>query len=512
LGRITLKSGELNIKTLIPAMDIRGGKVIRLTQGDFSKQITYSDDPVTILQQFIEAGALWIHVVNLDGALTGNFQENPSYPVILELITLSKQAGVKIQIGGGIRDIEIVGELINKGVDRIILGTIALDEKKLLNILNKQDKNKIAIALDVYNRKIRIKGWQLDSNLDIFTVLSKMENLGIHDFIVTDILKDGTSTGLNTNLFLELMEKKKPDSRIIASGGVSKMSDVKNALQYADGVIVGKALYNGNISLTALGTFLDDLHNSRLIKRIIPCLDVKNGRVVKGVKFQNLRDSGDPVELARFYNDNGADELVFLDISATLEGRKSMLDMIRSVAEEIFIPLTVGGGIRTIEDMTVIIKAGAEKISINSAAISDPNLITEGAKKFGSQCIVVAIDAKKKSESWEVYSHSGTKPTGLDVLEWVKIVVDKGAGELLVTSMDKDGTNSGYDLELIRAITEIVSVPVIASGGAGKKMHFVEAINNGAEAVLAASLFHFNILRIQDLKEFMNRNDILVRI
>jgi len=303
-------------------MDIRGGKVIRLTQGDFSKQITYSDDPVTILQQFIEAGALWIHVVNLDGALTGNFQENPSYPVILELITLSKQAGLKIQIGGGIRDIEIVGELINKGVDRIILGTIALDEKKLLNILNKQDKNKIAIALDVYNRKIRIKGWQLDSNLDIFTVLSKMENLGIHDFIVTDIMKDGTSTGLNTNLFLELMEKKKPDSRIIASGGVSKMSDVKNALQYADGVIVGKALYNGNISLTALGTFLDDLHNSRLIKRIIPCLDVKNGRVVKGVKFQNLRDSGDPVELARFYNDNGADELVFLDISATLRRTK----------------------------------------------------------------------------------------------------------------------------------------------------------------------------------------------
>jgi len=189
-----------------------------------------------------------------------------------------------------------------------------------------------------------------------------------------------------------------------------------------------------------------------------------------------------------------------------------MLNTIRSVAEEVFIPLTVGGGIRTIEDMTVIIKAGAEKVSINSAAISDPNLITEGAKKFGSQSIVVAIDAKKKGESWEVYSHSGTKPTGLDVLEWVKTVVDKGAGELLVTSMDQDGTNSGYDLELIRAITEIVSVPVIASGGAGNKMHFVEAINNGAEAVLAASLFHFNLLRIQDLKEFMSKYDVLVRI
>jgi len=512
LDKITIKSGEFNVKTLIPAMDIREGKVIRLTQGDFSKQITYSEDPLAVLKEFIKAGAIWIHIVNLDGALTGRFRENLSYPVILDLISLSKQAGVKIQIGGGIRSTEIVGELIRKGVDRIILGTVALDDDKLLNILSKLDRSKIAIALDTYNKTIRTKGWQFDSNLNIFDVLSKLEKLGISDFIVTDIMKDGTSTGLNTTLFLELMEKKKKNSRIIASGGVSNITDVEQALSYADGVIVGKALYNRSIPLSDLGTFLDKLHNSRLIKRIIPCLDVKNGRVVKGVKFKNLRDSGDPVELARFYNDNGADELVFLDISATLEGRKSMLDTIRSVAEEIFIPLTVGGGIKTVEDMTTIIKAGAEKVSINSAAINDPNIITKGAKKFGSQCIVVAIDAKKKGNSWEVYSLSGTKPTGIDVLEWVKIVVDKGAGELLVTSMDKDGTNAGYDLELTRAISNVVSVPVIASGGAGNKEHFLEAINNGAEAVLAASLFHFNILKIQDLKEYLNAHDVLVRI
>ena len=500
------------MKTLIPALDIREGKVIRLTQGDFSKQITYSNDPLAILREYIKAGVLWIHVVNLDGALTGQFRENFSYPVILDLISLSKQAGIKIQIGGGIRSIEIVEELISKGTDRIILGTIALDDDKLLNILSKQDRSKIAIALDTSNKTIRTKGWQFDSNLNIFNVLSKLEDLGIRDFIVTDIMKDGTSTGLNTNLFIELMEKKKPTTRIIASGGVSKIGDVEKVLSYADGVIVGKALYNGNITLKDLGTFLDNLHNSRLIKRIIPCLDVKNGRVVKGVKFKNLRDSGDPVELARFYNNNGADELVFLDISATLEGRKSMLTTIRSVAEEVFIPLTVGGGIKSIEDMTEIIKAGAEKVSVNSAAISNPNLITEGAKKFGSQCIVVAIDAKKKGESWEVYSHSGTKPTGLDVLEWVKTVVDKGAGELLVTSMDRDGTNSGYDLDLTRAITDMVPIPVIASGGAGNKEHFLEVINSGAEAVLAASLFHFNILKIQDLKAFLNARDVLVRI
>ncbi|GAH16854.1 unnamed protein product, partial [marine sediment metagenome] len=233
-----------------------------------------------------------------------------------------------------------------------------------------------------------------DTNLDIFEVFSKLENLGIQDFIVTDIMKDGTSSGLNTNLYLELKKRKMLRTRIIASGGISSINDVEMALEFSDGVIVGKALYNGNIPLGDLGRFLDNLHKSRLVKRIIPCLDVKNGRVVKGIKFKNLRDSGDPVDLARYYNENGADELVFLDISATLEGRKSMLNTIRSVAEEVFIPLTVGGGIRTIEDMTVIIKAGAEKVSINSAAISDPNLITEGAKKFGSQSIVVAIDAK----------------------------------------------------------------------------------------------------------------------
>jgi cyclase len=512
LGKFSRKTGELNIKTVIPAIDIREGKVVRLTQGDFSKQITYSNDPVAILKQFIEVGAWWIHVVNLDGALTGDFQKKPNYSVILDLIKLSKQAGIKIQIGGGIRSIETIEDLINRGTDRIILGTIAFDDNKLLKILSKQYRNQIVVALDSSNGTIRTKGWQYDTNLDIFEVLSKLENFGIQDFIVTDIMKDGTSTGLNSDLFLELKKKKKPNTRIIASGGISNINDVERALKCADGVIVGKALYNGNIPSRVLGSFLDKFHSSQLVRRIIPCLDVKNGRVVKGIKFKNLRDSGDPVELARYYNENGADELVFLDISATLEARKSMLTTIRSVAEEIYIPLTVGGGIKTIEDMTAIIKAGAEKVSINSAAITDPNLITKGAKKFGSQCIVVAIDAKRKGESWEVYSHSGTKPTGLDVLEWVKTVIDRGAGELLVTSMDRDGTNSGYDLDLIRAITDIVSVPVIASGGAGNKEHFIDAINNGAEAVLAASLFHFNLLKIQDLKEFLNARDVLVRI
>ncbi|MFX0073923.1 MAG: imidazole glycerol phosphate synthase subunit HisF [Candidatus Hermodarchaeota archaeon] len=500
------------MKTIIPAIDVREGRVVRLTQGDYSKQTTYSDDPVAIFRQFIEAGALWIHVINLDGALTGDFRNNASYSKILNLIKFSKRAGVKIQIGGGIRSVDVIEELVTQGADRIILGTIAFEDNKLLEDMCNTYGEKIAVALDSSDNTIHTKGWHFDTNLNILEALSKLESTGISNFIVTDITKDGTSSGLNSDLYLELKNKKSINTKIIASGGVSNIKDIEEALSFADGVIVGKALYTGNIPIDALSSFLDKLHGSQLVRRIIPCLDVKNGRVVKGIKFKELRDSGDPVELARYYNESGADELVFLDISATLEGRKSMLNTIRSVAEEVYIPLTVGGGIKTIKDMTAIIKAGAEKVSINSAAIKNPNLISKGAKKFGSQCIVVAIDAKRKDQSWEVYSHSGTKSTGLDVLEWAKLVVDKGAGELLVTSMDRDGTNQGYDLDLIQAITDIVSVPVIASGGAGNKDHFIEAINNGAEAVLAASLFHYNILNIKDLKEYMNARGVLVRI
>ncbi|MFX1252283.1 MAG: imidazole glycerol phosphate synthase subunit HisF [Promethearchaeota archaeon] len=264
--------------------------------------------------------------------------------------------------------------------------------------------------------------------------------------------------------------------------------------------------------MPVLAETLDKVHCSNLIKRIIPCLDVKEGRVVKGVKFQNLKDSGDPVELARYYNEEGADELVFLDISATLEGRKSMFKVIRTVAEQVFIPLTVGGGIRTIDDMTNIIKAGAEKVSINSAALENPNLITEGAKKFGSQCIVISIDAKRIDKSWEVYTHSGTKPTGISAIEWAQKAVKQGAGELLITSMDQDGTNQGYDLDLLREICSKVSVPVIASGGAGTCQHFYEAIQVGAEAVLAASLFHYNKLEIRNLKNYLDKKEISIRL
>lgn len=249
-------------------------------------------------------------------------------------------------------------------------------------------------------------------------------------------------------------------------------------------------------------------------KRIIPCLDVKCGRVVKGVNFVNLIDAGDPVEVAKIYNENGADELVFLDITATHEARGTVIDMVRKVAETVFIPFTVGGGINSVEDFRALLKEGADKISINSAAIKNPQLIKDAAQKFGRQCVVVAIDAKRRetNDGWNVFVHGGRIDTGLDAVEWAKKADSLGAGEILLTSMDSDGTKAGYDIELTKAVSEAVSIPVIASGGAGNMEHFKDALTVGkADAALAASLFHFREIEISDLKKYLDENGVSVR-
>jgi cyclase len=250
-----------------------------------------------------------------------------------------------------------------------------------------------------------------------------------------------------------------------------------------------------------------------LAKRIIPCLDVKDGRVVKGINFVNLRDAGDPVEQAQVYDAERSDELVFLDITASHERRDITIEMVRRVADAVFIPFTVGGGIRTIEDIRAILMAGADKVSINTAAVQNPSLITEGANHFGGQCIVVAIDAKRVAgDSWEVHIHGGRTPMGLDAVEWAREVNERGAGEILLTSMDCDGTQQGYDIELTRAIAETVSIPVIASGGAGKLEHFYQALTVGkADAALAASLFHYKQLTIAQVKEYLAARGVPVR-
>lgn len=249
-------------------------------------------------------------------------------------------------------------------------------------------------------------------------------------------------------------------------------------------------------------------------KRIIPCLDVNAGRVVKGINFVNLRDAGDPVSVASAYDKAGADELVFLDITASSDARDIKVNMVRKVAETVFIPFTVGGGIRTIDDFKMILREGADKVSVNSAAILNPELVSEAADKFGSQCVVVAIDAKRRKDAqgWTIYKNGGRVDMGIDAVEWAMKAEKLGAGEILLTSMDCDGTKDGYDIELTRTISENVSIPVIASGGAGKKEHFYHALTEGkADAVLAASLFHFNELQISDLKEYLAGRGISVR-
>jgi len=251
-----------------------------------------------------------------------------------------------------------------------------------------------------------------------------------------------------------------------------------------------------------------------LAKRIIPCLDVTDGRVVKGVNFVDLIDAGDPVEAAIEYNKQGADEIVFLDITATSDGRATMVDMIRRTADQVFIPLTVGGGIRAVEDMRTMLNAGADKVAMNSSAIKNPDLIRQGAERFGKQCIVLAIDAKRipGENKWHVYTHGGRKEIELDAVEWAKKGAELGAGEILLTSMDADGTKDGYDIELTRAVSEAVSIPVIASGGAGKLEHMVDVLNDGkADAVLAASIFHFGTYTVPETKQFLKEHNIPVR-
>jgi cyclase len=252
-----------------------------------------------------------------------------------------------------------------------------------------------------------------------------------------------------------------------------------------------------------------------LAKRIIPCLDIKNGRVVKGVNFVNLRDAGDPVEQARVYDREGADELVFLDITATIEARQTVMALARAVADQVFIPFTVGGGLRTVDDMRQILRSGADKISVNSAAVHHPSLIGDAAREFGSQAVVVAIDGRRvpgSDDRWQVFVSGGRQPTDRDVIQWAREVEDRGAGEILLTSMDGDGTMDGYDLELTRAVAAAVRIPVIASGGAGQLAHFADALDYGqADAALAASLFHFQHLRIRDVKEYLRQVGLPVR-
>ena len=284
------------------------------------------------------------------------------------------------------------------------------------------------------------------------------------------------------------------------------------------GAITGRAIYEGTLDVAEAQRLCDEATGMSLAKRIIPCLDVDNGRVVKGVNFVDIRDAGDPVEIAMRYNEQGADEITFLDITASHEGRDTTVHTVEQIAEHVFIPLTVGGGIRSVEDIRTMLNAGADKVSINTAAIHNPDLVRESAERFGSQCIVVAIDAKRVDDvdgkpRWEIFTHGGRKPTGIDAVAWASKMADLGAGEILLTSMDRDGTKNGFELGVTRAITDAVEIPVIASGGVGNLDHLVDGvIEGGADAVLAASIFHFGEYSVPEAKAHMAARGIEVRL
>lgn len=489
---------------ILPAIDILDGKCVRLTKGEFESRKVYSSDPLAMAKKLERQGAQMLHIVDLDAAKTGK-------PINQALILkIAKTISIPIEVGGGIRDIETARTYLNAGVQKIIIGTRAINDPIFLSdLIQEFGSNKIAAAIEIKQGKIAINGWQRELSKDYLDFAKELKTLGVTEIIFTDVNRDGSLTKPNFEVIQTLTGL---GFNVTASGGISDLESIKKLENLgASAAILGKALYENKIVLQDALKIVSPISN--LTKRIIPCLDIKDGRVVKGVSFENLRDAGDPVALGKKYSDEGADELVFLDIAASKDNRQTLFDLVARVAKEVFIPFTVGGGIKTLEEIRKLLQLGADKISLNTAAVVNPNFITEAAAAFGQQCVVVAIDAKKKSGRYKVFLKGGTQSTGLDAVEWAKEAERRGAGEILLTSMDKDGTKSGYDLELLKQVSASVKIPVIASGGAGSLEDLKLAFTEGkADAALVASLFHYNQLSVKGAKNYLSTNNIPVRI
>lgn len=489
---------------IIPAIDILGGKCVRLTKGDFVTAKIYSADPLAMAKKFEEQGAKMLHIVDLDGAKIGK-------PINQELILkIGNSIAIPIEVGGGIRDIETARAYLSSGVVKIIIGTkAAIDPEFLVALIREFGSSKIVPAIEVKQGKLAVSGWQKMLDAGYLDLAKKLKALGVTEILFTDVDRDGSLTEPNFEAIEELIEL---GFKVIASGGISDLASIKKLEKLgALAAILGKALYENKLTLDDALSVVTP--KSNLTKRIIPCLDVKDGRVVKGVSFENLQDAGDPVALGRKYSAGGADELVFLDITASQDNRQTLFDLVAKVAREVFIPFTVGGGIKTLEEIRKLLQLGADKISLNTSAVVNPNLITEAAAVFGQQCIVIAIDAKKQNGRYSVLIKGGTQPTALDAVEWAKEAERRGAGEILLTSIDQDGTQAGFDLELSRLVSQAVNIPVIASGGAGSLEDLKSAFIEGkADAALIASLFHKNQLTINDVKNYLSTNNILIRL
>ena len=501
---------------LFPAIDLKDGQCVRLKLGDMNQATVYNADPSAQARSFEEQGFEWLHVVDLNGAFAGASVNGAAVEAIL------KATGNPVQLGGGIRTLEQIESWLEKGLARVILGTVAVRDPGLVKEACRLFPGRIAVGIDARGGKVAVEGWAEACEVGAAELARKFEGVGVAAIVYTDIDRDGVLSGINWELTLALADAVQNSGdrlgRPRVDGRRRPYDDARcrpprrrhlrpRAVRRADRSAGGSAhpARRGGGRMT-------------LKNRVIPCLDVKDGRVVKGVNFVDLIDAGDPVEAAKAYDAAGADELCFLDITASSDDRDTILDVVARTAEQCFMPLTVGGGVRTVSDIRRLLLAGADKVSINTAAVKNPGFVSEAAEKFGDQCIVVAIDAKRVSGAgdagrWEIFTRGGRDATGIDAVEFARKVVARGAGEILLTSMDRDGTRNGYDIALTRTVADAVHVPVIASGGVGTLDHLVEGIRDGhATAVLAASIFHFGTYTIAEAKQHMAAAGLAMRL
>lgn len=488
---------------LLPALDLRHGTVVRLLRGDDARRTVYAEDPRAVLAELAAAGVDRVHLVDLDAALG----EPPQRPLLARLLDWAAvRGGPAVELGGGLRDAEAIRWALDAGCERVVIGSLVASNPVLFRRLAERWPGRLVPAMDVRDGEVRIKGWREPARDPLAALCECLRGLPCPAVLVTDVDRDGTLGG--PNLALAAQVARASGLPALLSGGIATLDDLRAARGCPEvaGVVVGRALYEGAFTAgEALAVCrgaagpaaprrrlrTDGAGRTGLTCRVIPCLDVAGGRVVKGVRFQDLADQGDPAEAARRYAGEGADEIVFLDVAAAPEGRGTELEWVRRTAASVFIPLTVGGGVRAVLDAERLLRAGADKVGVNSAAVESPALLSELAGRFGSQCVVLSVDARRLPEGgWEVVTHGGRRPTGRDAVSWLREGVERGAGEVLLTSIDGDGTRGGYDLALIAAAAGAVPVPVIASGGAGHAGHLAEALAAGAAAVLAASIFH----------------------
>lgn len=488
---------------LIPSLDLLNGRVVRLLHGEFASAKTYGDPEAVLDSLDVPRGAR-LHVVDLEASRSGR-------PIETDVVRRLAQRDLVVQVGGGIRSLDDAQRWLDAGAERLVVGTVAATSPALLaSLVETFGADRIVPAVDIRDGVIRIDGWERVSDAPLRDVFARIESLGINEVLVTDIAKDGALRGPSFSLYRSLRTLTRV--KIIASGGVSTSSDVVSLARLGNvsGCVIGKALLERRIDLAEARARVAT--PNAIPERVIPCLDVRDGRVVKGVSFTNIRDAGDPVECAQRYEAEGADEIVMLDISATDRSASTAIETVRRVADALFIPLTVGGGVRTLEDFRAMLRAGADRVAINTAALRRPELIAECANEFGVQAVVLSCDAKRVDSQWLATMRSGKELTNVDAIEWCRRAEALGAGEILLTSVDRDGTNSGFDLELLRAVTSTLKIGVIASGGAGQLVDFRDAIEaGGARAVLAASLFHDRVLTVGDVKRYLENEGIPVR-